>query len=327
VQIYGTVDMGIGRLANQNPGPPTTGVTTVRGAHNGALQTSYIGFRGTEDLGDGLLAKFALESFFRVDTGTPGRFDASPAAGADQFWSRIAYVGLSGNFGEVRLGTNTKPLWLSMIQTNALGANSTFSPAFRQLYNGGTRGRSAIDSGMVNSLSYQTPVFGGFSGLAVLQTSEGRGTGSNYAASATYRGGPFMGTLAVQRARHSPVPNVGTAADQDMVLLGLAYRAGFLQAFAQYVEVDNVGNRSKLPHVGVAVPIGLGTVQFSTGEDKNRVVATGVTTKRKTTSLGYLHALSKRTDLYAFAMTEKFPVVGPAANSGDSYVVGISHRF
>lgn len=152
VQIYGTVDMGIGRLANQNPGPPTTGVTTVSGAHNGALQTSYIGFRGSEDLGDGLIAKFALESFFRVDTGIPGRFDASPSAGADQFWSRTAYVGLAGGLGEVRLGNNSNPLWIAMLLTNALGSNSVFSPSFRQLYNGGTRGRSAIDTAMVNSL-------------------------------------------------------------------------------------------------------------------------------------------------------------------------------
>lgn len=178
-----------------------------------------------------------------------------------------------------------------------------------------------------DSLSYQTPAFAGVSGHVVVQASEGRGTGSNYAGSVTYRGGPFLATLAVQRARHSPIPNVGAAADQDMVLFGATYNAGFARAFVQYTVVDNVSNKSRLPHVGVAVPFGQSTIQFSTGEDKNKVAATGATTKRKTTTLGYLYAMSKRTDLYGFAMTEKFPVVGPAKNSGDSYVVGISHRF
>ncbi len=59
----------------------------------------------------------------------------------------------------------------------------------------------------------------------------------------------------------------------------------------------------------------------------NKVLASGVTGKRRTTSLGYTYALSKRTDLYTFAMTEKFPVVGPAAKSGESYVVGIRQTF
>jgi len=40
-----------------------------------------------------------------------------------------------------------------------------------------------------------------------------------------------------------------------------------------------------------------------------------------------LVALGSALDRCRFAMTEKFPVVGPADNSGDSYVVGISHRF
>lgn len=324
MQIYGTIDVAVGQLANQNPGPPTTAVTQIKGVHNGALQTSYWGIRGSDALGGGWSAKFQLESFVRVDTGQNGRFDPTPGGGADPHWSRSSWVGISGPVGELRLGNNGNPLWISMLQSNALGSNSVFSPSFRQLYNGGTRGVSALDTSLVNSVSYETPVFGGLQALAVLQAGEGRGTRYNYAGRVIWRGGPAMLTAAVQSARHAPPPDFTVPTEQDMVLVGGSFNLGFLRLFGQYTTVDNVGNKSKLPHVGFTAPIGVGTLQFSTGEDR---VATGVTTKRSTTSLGYVYPLSRRTEIYGFVMTEKFPVVGPAENSGNSGVLGVRHTF
>ena len=327
VQLYGTADVAVGQLANQNPGAPTTGVTEIRGVHSGALQTSYIGFRGSESLGGGWTAKFQLESFLRYDLGTPGRFDASPTGGADGFWSRESYVGLAGPVGEVRLGTNGNPAWVTLIQSSPLGANSVFSPAFRQLYNGGTRGRSVIDTSMPNSVRYLSPVFAGFSFNAALQAGEGRGTGYNYAAAVRYASGPLQLTAAVQDAEHQPGPANATAAKQELKIVGAAWNFGFMRLMATYTTVQNVGNKSKLPQFGVTVPLAGGTVQFATQTDENTVAASGARTERKTTTGGYVYPLSKRTDLYGFLMREEFPVVGPAAKEGDSYVVGIRHQF
>ena len=97
VQIYGTIDAAVGRIETQPPGAPAAPILSVTGVHNGGLQTSYFGFRGTEDLGGGLKAKFQLEGFLRADTGQSGRFDASPTSGADNLWSRESYVGLGGD--------------------------------------------------------------------------------------------------------------------------------------------------------------------------------------------------------------------------------------
>lgn len=327
VQLYGTADVAVGQLANQNPGAPTTGVTEIRGVHNGALQTSYIGFRGSEDLGGGLSARFQLESFLRVDTGQPGRADATPTSTGDFFWSRSAFVGLAGSLGELRLGTNGTPLWLAMVQTNAMGANSVFSPSFRQLYNGGTRSRSVIDSAMVNSVSYQTPVLAGLSMLAVVQADEGRGGDPNYGAHLVYRSGPAVAAVAVQRARHLAQPNIPTNADQDMALVGAAYNLGFARVFAQFTRIDNVGNTSTVPSLGVTIPLAGGTLQLAAAEDKNKVLASGAETQRKTASLGYVYGLSRRTDLYSFAMRETFPVIGPGPKSGNSLVQGMRHVF
>jgi predicted porin len=320
VQIYGTLDLAVGQIETQPPGPPNAPIVRVRGVHNGGLQTSYLGFRATEDLGDGLKAKVQLEGFLRGDTGQTGRFDASPGSGADPMWSRDSYVGLAGSFGEVRLGDNAHPTWISMFQTSAMGTNSVFSPSFRQLFNGGTRGVVEVDTALVNSIKYLTPFFGGLDGSVALQAGEGSGRFS-YSANVVYRGGPVLLSAATTRVRHAATPALPGARDQTTWLIGGAYDFGVVRLFAQYTDIDNkrLAKKDKLPHAGFTVPIGLGVLQFSRGEDKT---SGSVTAKRTTTSLGYVYSLSKRTDLYAFGMADKVSV-----GSADSYVVGMRHRF
>ena len=324
VQIYGTLDLAVGQIETQPPGPPNAPFVRVRGVHNGGLQTSYFGFRGTEDLGGGLNAKFQLEGFLRGDTGQSGRFDANPGSGVDPFWSRETFVGLGSPYGEVRLGDNAHPTWVSMLQTNALGANSVFSPSFRQLFNGGTRGKAEVDTALVNSVKYLSPVFAGVEGSVALQAGEGSGKFS-YSANLSYRGGPLFLTGALSTIRHAAVPNLPGARDQTMVLFGGAYDFGVVRLFGQYTTIDNdrLGTKDKLPHFGLTAPLGSGVLQLSTGDDKTTSKATGAQiAKRTTTSLGYVYSLSKRTDVYAFGMTDKVSV-----GTGNSYVVGIRHKF
>lgn len=320
VTFYGTVDVAVGRISTQPPGAPNAPIVKVDGVHSGGLQTNYFGIRGTEDLGSGLTAKFQMEGFFRTDTGASGRFDASPGGGADHFWSRETYVGLTGGFGEVRLGNNAHPTWVSMLLTNSLGANSVFSPSFRQLFNGGTRGLSESDTAMVNSVRYISPNFGGIDGTVVVQAAEGTGSAS-YSGNLVYRGGPLLMTAAHSRIRNAASPNLPGLRDQTITLVGAAYSIDPVRIFAQYTDVknDRTKRNDKLAHVGVAAKLGSGELQASYGEDKYSGSATG---KRKTGSVGYVYNLSKRTDLYTFAMSDK-------VSSGDakSFVVGVRHRF
>jgi predicted porin len=324
VQIYGTFDAAVGQIETQPPGAPTAAIVRVRGVHSGALQTSYIGFRGTEDLGGGLRARFQIESFFRGDTGQVGRFDASPTSGADAFWSREAYVAVGGGFGEVRLGNNGNPLWVTMLQTNALGSNSVFSPAFRQMFNGGARGRSEVDTSMVNSIKYVSPSWAGFSFDAVLQAGEGSGARYNQAYSLSYRAGPLLLGLATQDLRHAAVPNLAGARNQTMTLGGGAYDFGMLRVFAQYTGIDNkrLATKDKLPHFGLTVPLGNGVLQLATGQDKTTGATAAASAMRRTTSGGYVYNLSRRSQLYTFVMSDKL-----AVGTAKSYVAGVRHAF
>src|SRR5262245_978549 len=61
VTVFGIVDLGIRQVKN--------GDQSITSVSNGGLNTSRIGFRGVEDLGDGLSASFWLESGIRADNG------------------------------------------------------------------------------------------------------------------------------------------------------------------------------------------------------------------------------------------------------------------
>ena len=89
VQLMGLTDVYVGSMKNAGD----AGRSTVVGS--GGMTTSWFGVKGTEDLGGGLKANFALTSFIRVDSGIQGRF------ANDTFFSRDANVGLSGNASQL----------------------------------------------------------------------------------------------------------------------------------------------------------------------------------------------------------------------------------
>jgi predicted porin len=320
LSLYGTVDLAVGKLSSQPPGPPNAPVTSVNGVHNGGVQTSYFGVRGTEDLGDGMKAKFQLESFIRADTGASGRFNP-PGPAQDPFWSRAAWVGLEGGFGELRLGNNTNPAWLANVFTSAMGSNSLFSPSFRQQYNGSTRGYMAQDTGLTNSLSYSSPNLAGMVVTVNVQAAEGSGSGNNLNASVVHRAGPLLLAAAGARVQHVPSPDPAGTLDEQFVMLGAAYDLKVVRLFAQYTDYkDKLGNlKIKTPHIGLTAPVGTGQVQLAWAEGKTSGAASG---KRTTTSAGYVHPLSRRTELYLMVSNDKVSV-----GTAKSCVTGIRHTF
>ena len=99
VVVYGRVDAGIDIQTNQvkTNADGSKGSGTVVGLGGNNWGTSMFGFKGTEDLGGGLKALFVLENGFSADT---GQTNGDPS----RIWSRRSLVGLSGNFGTVKLG-------------------------------------------------------------------------------------------------------------------------------------------------------------------------------------------------------------------------------
>ena len=98
VTIYGIMDTGLEyqRVSAGASGPATSSKQVATGAYS----ASRLGFRGSEDLGEGLRALFVLEHGLNSDDGT--------AANAT-FWNRKSIVGLAGRFRDHTLGRANTP--------------------------------------------------------------------------------------------------------------------------------------------------------------------------------------------------------------------------
>src|SRR5437868_4896157 len=83
VTVYGAVDLGL--VLERGPAGSVTKLSS------GVEAGSRLGFKGTEDLGGGLSAKFVLEMGISVDNGGLNQGGAA--------FGRQSLVGLAGGFG------------------------------------------------------------------------------------------------------------------------------------------------------------------------------------------------------------------------------------
>lgn len=299
VQIYGLIDLSAGRT--QAPG----GVAT-NGVDSGKMTTSYIGFKGAEDLGGGLSASFALEHFMRADTASAGRFDA------DTFWARNAYVGLGGSLGTVVAGRITTSLFAQTLIFNPFGDSFGFSPSIRHYFTSGT---ATGDTGWSDSIRYTSPRFGGATVTVHGAPGEGNG-GRNAGASVLYFSGPLAAGLAWQQ-----VEKGATVQDTTTWQLAGSYDLKVAKLFAQYgnVENDSNGRSYDITGLGASIPVqALGKVLVQWGQ-----ISPSTGAKRTTISLGYDYNLSKQTDIYGVAMSDKLS----GLSAGSNFSVGMRHRF
>ncbi len=142
VTIYGVVDTGIEVVSNVG----ANGGRVVRLPSLTGTLPSRIGFRGTEDLGDGLRANFTLETGFAPDSGTLNQ--------AGRAFGRQAFVGLSGPWGAVTFGRQyTMTFW-------ALGGLDQMGP---NVHSYGDMDGYLANARVDNSIAYR----GTFSGFTV----------------------------------------------------------------------------------------------------------------------------------------------------------------
>ncbi|QHE88230.1 porin [Hydrogenophaga sp. BPS33] len=308
VQIYGSIDMGLG--STKAPGG-----RSVTGVDSGKMTTSFYGFSGAEDLGGGLSAQFKIEGFFRGDTGAQGRFNG------DATFARTTSVGLTHkDLGAINFGRTSTQLFVSTLLFNAFGDSFGYSPSIRHYFSSGA-GSVTGDTGWNDSLSYSSPSFGGLRFGTSMSTKEnavgGVGNGGNWSVGLSYSGGPLAASLVHQSARKDAATPLE---DTKTTQLGASYDFGVAKAFLQYGEIKNTTtqNRTDITGLGVRVPLGAGAFIAQYSSMDLRVGA-----DRNTVSLGYVHNLSRRTDVYAVVMRDKLD----GLSSGGGYSIGMRHRF
>ncbi|MFC4520212.1 porin [Cupriavidus pinatubonensis] len=152
VTLYGVVDTGVEYVSNVGAnGSGLWRVPTLT-----ATVPSRWGLRGTEDLGGGLKATFALESGFAPDSGSANQ--------GGRLFGRQAMVGLSNQYGQVSFGRQYTMLFWATLDTDILGPN---------VYGSGSLDNYLPNTRADNAISYK----GKFGGLTAGATySFGRDT-------------------------------------------------------------------------------------------------------------------------------------------------------
>lgn len=131
VTMYGLLDLGLAYTSNAN----AAGDSIVKMPSLTASLPSRIGFRGSEELGRGTQALFALETGIGADMGTMGQ--------GNRLFGRAAYVGLKNAYGQLMLGRQVNMTFLATARSDIIGPN-IFSISSLDLYLPNARSDNAI---------------------------------------------------------------------------------------------------------------------------------------------------------------------------------------
>ncbi len=297
VNIYGIVDMG---YVNERGGAAGSISKLTSGAQSG----TRIGFKGTEDLGDGMKALFVLETGIKADE---GGFNQNGTA-----FGRQTFVGLQSNGGTVTLGRQYTPYFLAMNAADPF-ASGTAGSALNLFPNAGNFNR------MNNSVKYATPNIDGFTGELAYGFGEAQGNSEK-----SRQIGASLGyaadAVSIKLAHH----NVRNATDTDTAkntLLGVTWDLEVAKIFAAIS--DNRGIASSLFPSTLTLPpnlnpYGLPTAPVASSKTRDILVGVRIPIEKHAflisyinkddrvanndanqVAVGYTYALSKQTNLYA----------------------------
>lgn len=200
VQIYGRANLGLDTW--QATGATAGSAADFKSRARIYDNSSRIGFRGTEDLGNGLKAMFQIESGANIDSGSANGQSGAPNASSGTLASRDSWVALGGAWGDVRFGRQSV-FWINgpaaqsganYINTDVpFGTATSMGRVSTAIPGGGPVARQS------NVLSYNSPTISGFSGsLSYSPQSEAAAAGANTDSSLLGMTARYSGALNVQ---------------------------------------------------------------------------------------------------------------------------------
>lgn len=263
---------------------------------------SRLGFKGTEDLGGGLKASFALEHGLNSDDGRQT---------SSAFWNREASVQLAGDFGAIRLGRWTPGSYYATADYVSMHNHDT-GTSEDKLYSG-------AGFTQTNKVGYFTPNIGGFNGEFTVHAGEGvdpRG----YDAALNYDQGPLhLG------AGYSKQGDANQWAVRGLYELG-AWTFG---GYAQREDVSGLPGKDTrwIGRAAVMYTMGQSEYHFNIGGTK----AGGASFNSgrnggKQWTVAYNYNLSKRTKVYAF-YTAVDATTPNKQGDLNSFALGVRHNF
>jgi len=303
VTVYGSIDGGLRYASNQN----ANGNSKVTEGSTGTYQSNRLGFKGIEDLGDGMNAHFNLEQGFNSGTGA----QADPT----RLFNRMAFVGVGGAWGSLDLGHQYT------IAFKTIGAYEPFNYKYSNIIPAGGISSSA-GLRYDNDIQY-AGIFGPFTARAEYALGEVAGGGNKGSAAAvggTYASGPLsIGGAYTKRKPNILANGFGAAAgtansgyqDNDAWTVGASYAfaPGRLAAGYSHETQDRANNGSTQQFnawfggsYDVTPALALTAAYYHTKVDNlvfSAAAGAGSTGTRQLFMVGGTYALSKRTNFYA----------------------------
>jgi len=309
--------------------------------------TCSLGFKGSEDLGNGLKAIFFLD--FQYDT---VNVDSSSLSDRDQ------WLGLAGGFGSVKAGTISTvykshgamidPLYRTSLQGRGRGLQSDF-------HNGAG---DNLEGRADNTIRYDSPSWNGLEvgAFYTLDGDEDTGIpdpanpGSNldedndaYGAGVSYTNGGLI-AFADYQDNNGSSSDVG--GDVSAWKVGGKYTLGMFGLYGQYedasVDEDYPGITTPVDydltvwHLGASASLGntMAYLAYGQGEYDN---AGSSDNEYTTWTLALMHSLSKRTMLYTGfnevdcdynqPNSSACGKVGSSGGEDDKFSIGMKHKF
>jgi predicted porin len=265
VTIYGNLDIGYlqGDQNTKNVAGAVVTKTNIdqrsTGFQGGALSTNHIGFRGTEDLGNGLKATFNVEMGM-TEADILGADSGTDTAGAYTF--RKQNLGLSGGFGTVTIGRQN----VLIDEAWAVGSAGMKNNAVGDLYSSASGGVGInANAGQFHDaranevITYVSPNFSGFTAAVqfgtgktdtdvnTIATGDTKADHTNWGLRADYANGPLALVAAYNSEKNDAtsfsdvaiplqVVVAGSETDKDSWLLGANYNFGIVKVFGQYFD-------------------------------------------------------------------------------------------
>lgn len=353
VTLFGIADTGFRYSKGDGNG-------NVKQMVNSGLNSSRFGVRGSEDLGGGLKANFWFEAGVNTDDGSGAGSNSNnqasgnapapgQAGGQGLTFNRRMFVGLSGGFGEIRLGRNYTPIFMQITSNDPFGTNGVGDT--KVYATTGLTGTAAVVTNVraSNAIEYLTPagiggvyVHGMFalgenaSVIAGGADNPNENDGRVMGVRAGWAGGPVDISLA-----YNKTDLVETAAQGTYTVMGIGgtLTFGAFKPMFQYlrhkIDLEPGTDPERADWLlGIVMSFGATDIRAS----YNRYDVKNTSNDAQQIALGVVYNLSRRTAVYGTlaqmdnkgtgtAFTTGGRGVVDAGGKGQSFEVGLRHSF
>ncbi len=319
--------------------------------------TCSVGFKGSEDLGNGLKAIFKLDFQFDINNRNVGKptsvaiNDANAdgivntnevtisSGSSGAITDRDQWVGLAGEgWGSIKFGTISSgykstgamidPIYRTVAQARGVGLQS------RLHLGAGEEGQGR----MTNHVRYDSPSMSGFKVIVdyVFDSSEGDGENDNpWNLTGLYKNGPvlvFGSYITTNRGGNDDAWKIGGSFqinDEAKVFAQYENDGGLLNSYG-----TSTADGGDVWHIGGTYTMGSNTIYAAYGQGDDNSGTGADTAEYQTFSIVGIHGFSKRTLAYLGYINVDCdgtagPVCGSRTKAGEAdYVaLGIKHKF